>query len=217
MASTCVSRKNSPIPRGGKPPFSSTFRTSRLVAPMAASSAKAAKPNPSIPSPSSTLNWRRSSPNNQTVDITIPSHDPPPHLPSVIVNPQDSHLSSLQHNSLGIPSSNDSSPLSSPLPLVATVHPIKEESVTTATCLGMERGYSLLPMYNLILEYNLERGRNISTTMEVLWILLHPNLNPSDITHKIMDLVDSYTSICVKEEKLTCILHAINELQTFLQ
>ena len=71
-------------------------------------------------------------------------------------------------------------------------------------------------MYSLILEYNLERGSNVSTAMEVSWILLQPNLNPSDITRKVGEGVDSHTSICVKEEKLTRILRAVNELQTFL-
>ena len=71
-------------------------------------------------------------------------------------------------------------------------------------------------MYSLILEYNLERGSNVSTAMEVSWILLQPNLNASDITHKVGEGVDSCTSICVKEEKLMRILRAINELQTFL-
>ena len=124
----------------------------------------------------------------------------------MIVNPQDPQHASLQHDPMEMPSSSYSLPLSSPPPLVATAHPSGEESVATMTCLGMERGYSLSPTYNLILEYNMERNRNISTVMEVSWILLHPNLNPSDITHKITDVVDSYTSICVKEEKLTRIL-----------
>lgn len=71
-------------------------------------------------------------------------------------------------------------------------------------------------MYNLILEYNRESGGNLSTMMEVLWILLHPNLNPSDIAHKTREGADPYTSICIKEERLARILRAINELQLFL-
>ena len=217
MASTRASRKSSPVARGGKPPFSSTFGTSRLAAPTAASSAKATKPNPSISPPSSTLNWRRSPPNDQATNIVVPSCEPLPHLSSTITNPQDPWHASSQHDPVEMPSSNYSSPLSSPPPSVTTAHPSGEESVAATTRSGMERGYSLSPMYNLILEYNTERNGNVSTVMEVSWILLHPNLNPSDITCKITDVVDSYTSICVKEEKLTHILRAVNELQTFLQ
>jgi len=87
---------------------------------------------------------------------------------------------------------------------------------TSISRLGMEKGYMLSPMYNLILEYNDKRGGNLSTAMEVTWVLMHPNLNPSNITHRAEEGRDPYTNICVKEERLVHILRAVNELQTFL-
>ena len=71
-------------------------------------------------------------------------------------------------------------------------------------------------MYSLILEYNQEKGNNVSTAMEVSWILLHPNLNPSDITCKSGEGIGPYSSICVKEERLTRILRAVSKMQAFL-
>ena len=125
--------------------------------------------------------------------------------------------STARRDSGGIASSNYSSPLSSPPPSATpTVHFAGDEPITTTSRLGMERGYSLSPMYSLILEYNREKGSNVSTAMEVSWILLHPNLNPSDIARKTGEGVDPYTSIYVKEERLTRILRAVNEMQTFL-
>ncbi|EDR04508.1 uncharacterized protein LACBIDRAFT_330397 [Laccaria bicolor S238N-H82] len=100
--------------------------------------------------------------------------------------------------------------------LTPTTLPVDEELTAAVLRLGMERGYSLSPMYNLILEYNLEKGSSLSTAMEVSWILLHPNLNPADITRKTGEGVDPYTSICVQEDRLARILRAVNELQTFL-
>ena len=162
-----------------------------------------------------------------------PSRDQPPHFPhptrTNIQDPQPSsprqtvptsssnrNLSS-RRESGGVASSNYSLPLSSPPASVTPTAPlIGDEPIDTTPHLGMERGYSLSPMYSLILEYNLERGSNVSTAMEVSWILLHPNLNPSDIARKMGEGVVPYTSICVNEERLTRILRAVNETQTFL-
>ena len=125
--------------------------------------------------------------------------------------------SATRRDSGGIASSNYSSLLSSPPPSATpTVHFAGDEPVTTTLRLGMERGYSLSPMYSLILEYNQEKGSNVSTAMEVSGILLHPNLNPSDIARKTGEGVDPYTSIYVKEERLMRILRTVNEMQTFL-
>ena len=188
---------------------------------MAASSTKASRPNQPTSPPSSSTNWRRSSPNDQMTNCPIPSHDQPPHLPQ----PSSPHQtiptapkgSVSRRDSGRIASSNYSSPLSSPPPSATpTVHFTADEPVTATLHLGMERGYSLSPMYSLILEYNLEKGSNVSTTMEVSWILLHPNLNLSDIAHKTGEGVDPYTSIYVKEERLMRILRTVNKMQTLL-
>ena len=50
--------------------------------------------------------------------------------------------------------------------------------------LGMDKGYSMSPMYSLILEYNREQGSNLSTAAEVSWILQQPNLKLKDIIVK---------------------------------
>ena len=80
--------------------------------------------------------------------------------------------------------------------------------------LGMERGYSLSPMYSLILEYNQERGNNLSTAAEVSWLLQKPCLKPQDI--EIRDDSDPATAVRVVDIELQPILRVVTELQTFL-
>ena len=90
------------------------------------------------------------------------------------------------------------------------------EAKTPNQRLGMERGYSLSPMYNLIIEYNKENGENLSTAAEVSWILQNPNLHPNDFEHRSGNGVDPYTCIALKPTRLNRILRAVTELQTFL-
>ena len=72
-------------------------------------------------------------------------------------------------------SSSTSKPGASTLPAAAAVREAKAPNQR----LGMERGYSLSPMYNLIIEYNKENGDDLSTAAEVSWILQNPNLHPN--------------------------------------
>jgi len=81
--------------------------------------------------------------------------------------------------------------------------------------LGMERGYSLSPMYSLVLEYNREQGSNLSMATEVSWILQWPNLKSKDIIIK-HDAMDPDTMICLVDSCFERILQAVTELQTFL-
>ena len=80
--------------------------------------------------------------------------------------------------------------------------------------LGMERGYSLSPMYSLILEYNQERGNNLSTAAEVSWILQKPCLKPQDIERR--EDFDAHLAVRVVDTELQPILRVVTELQTFL-
>ena len=79
----------------------------------------------------------------------------------------------------------------------------------------MERGYSLSPMYSLILEYNHEQASNLSTAAEVSWILQQPSLKTKDIVVKD-NAIDPDTAICLSDSSLERIIRAITELQTFL-
>lgn len=81
--------------------------------------------------------------------------------------------------------------------------------------LGMERGYSLSPMYSLILEYNQEQGSNLSTAAEVSWILQQPNLKLKDIVME-NDIKDSDTVIRLVDALLERITRTVIEFQTFL-
>lgn len=78
----------------------------------------------------------------------------------------------------------------------------------------MERGYSLSPMYGLILEYNKEQGNNLSTAAEVSWILQRPCLKPQDIERR--DDSDPHTAIRMVDSELQPILRVVTELQVFL-
>ena len=89
------------------------------------------------------------------------------------------------------------------------------QSIPTSR-LGMERGYSLSPMYSLILEYNTEQGNNLSTTAEVSWILQKPCLKPQDIEMR-EDNSDPHTAVRMINSKMQPILRVVTELQTFLE
>ena len=109
-------------------------------------------------------------------------------------------------------SSSTSKPGASTLPAAAAVREAKAPNQR----LGMERGYSLSPMYNLIIEYNKENGDDLSTAAEVSWILQNPNLHPNHFERKTGDGVDPYTCITLQPARLNHILRAVTELQTFL-
>ena len=81
--------------------------------------------------------------------------------------------------------------------------------------LGMERGYSLSPMYSLILEYNQEQGSNLSTAAEVSWILQQPNLKLKDIVME-NNIKDSDAAIRLADALLERITRTVIEFQTFL-
>lgn len=83
-----------------------------------------------------------------------------------------------------------------------------------ASRLGMERGYSLLPMYSLILEYNQERGDNLSTAAKVSWILQRPSLKQQDI--ELKGDRDSHVAVRLVDSELQPLLRVVTELQTFL-
>ena len=107
---------------------------------------------------------------------------------------------------------NTSGPSTSALPVADTTREIEAPNQR----LGMERGYSLSPMYSVIMEYNKENGDNLSTAAEVSWILQSPNLNPNHFERKTGDNVDPYTCITLQPARLDRILRAVMELQTFL-
>ena len=83
-----------------------------------------------------------------------------------------------------------------------------------ASRLGMERGYSLSPMYSLILEYNQERGDNLSTAAKVSWILQRPSLKQQDI--ELKGDHDSHVAVRLVDSELQPLLRVVTELQTFL-
>ncbi|KIK02913.1 hypothetical protein K443DRAFT_5803 [Laccaria amethystina LaAM-08-1] len=230
MSTAHSQKKPSPVLRGGRPSFGRSLGTTQTSSnPTAASTTRTAtktNTNPLSTIASNLLmNWRRSpvgsvseQPKGSTLDTTASSREPPPHLPPAaersLRNPSSPPLTSSDGETPSIQSSTTSSSTST----TRTPFLMEEGPSTSALIsrLGIEKGYTLSPMYNLILEYNEEKGGKLSTAMEVSWVLMQPNLNPSDITRKYEEGIDPFTSICVKEEQLARILQAVNELQTFL-
>ena len=171
-------------------------------------------------------NWRKGVSTPKTVPQvpvsgkTTPTvRDLPPHrFPSKPKVPQHSDKNKAVSASPAtiLPSSDNMSQRSSPIiagsPDVTTTN---LEPIPSSR-LGMERGYSLSPMYSLILEYNAEKGNNLSTAAEVSWILQKPCLKPQDIEVREVDS-DSHTAIRVVDSKMQPILCVVTELQTFLE
>ena len=95
------------------------------------------------------------------------------------------------------------------------VDTLNPDPITTSR-LDMERGYSLSPMYSLILEYNKEQGSNLSTAAEVSWILQKPCLKPHDIEMR-EDNLDPDTAVRMIDSELQPLLWVVTELQVFLE
>jgi len=209
LSDYCLSRKEPPpITRGGRPPFSRTFRTSKLAAPTTSSSARSTKASSSASIPPMT---------SQASKSTQFSRETPPHAPTFNNNTNNTTPSSRMSSpscssSLNMDNLDTSRPSTSAVPSADATEDGREANQH----MGMERGYVLSPMYNLILEYNQESSGNLSTAAEVSWILQNPNLHLSHFEYRVRDGVNSYTSIALKPARLNHILRAVNKLQTFL-
>ena len=137
--------------------------------------------------------------------------DPPPH--------QQLHAGSSGSVSTSsptiTPASNETVPASSSGIADSTDNQASIPSSFPSNRLGMERGYSLSPMYSLILEYNKEQGDNLSMAAEVSWILQKPSLKPEHI-EKVGDDSDPYAAVRLVDSELQPILRVVTELQVFL-
>ena len=113
------------------------------------------------------------------------------------------------------PNPDETAQASSPITVdpSSTVTPNSDHAPTSR--LGMERGYSLSPMYSLILEYNKEQGSNLSTAAEVSWILQKPCLKQQDI-ERIEGESDPHNAVRMVDSELQPILRVVTELQVFL-
>ena len=171
-------------------------------------------------------NWRKGAPVTESIpQVTVSSkttstvRELPPHqIPSRSKTPLRSDMSkaaSIPPVTI-VPNPDNMSQLSS---LVIAGSPdlttTNLQSIPTSR-LGMERGYSLSPMYSLILEYNMEQGNNLSTAAEVSWILQKPCLKPQDIKMR-EDNSDPHTAVCMINSEMQPILRVVTELQTFLE
>ena len=134
---------------------------------------------------------------------TLAMRDSPPHQPLP------------KSNMTTTPNPDETAQASSPI----TVDPSSTVTLNSGHAptsrLGMERGYSLSPMYSLILEYNKEQGSNLSTAAEVSWILQKPCLKPQDI-ERIEGESDPHNAVRMVDSELQPILRVVTELQVFL-